>query len=135
LKALTPVADIERLRDLWPWVEKGLYVVKRKGKARWLPADIYGEIKAGTSALYLCGQDDGFMVCKVLQDYDGPVLFVWAMYGRLIHIEQDIIDDLDELAKVVKAKRIQMRSPRKWASRGYFHEQEVVFEREASYGR
>jgi hypothetical protein len=135
LKALTLVADIERLRDLWPWVEKGLYVVKRRGKARWLPADVYMDIRANKCALWTCGQDDGFMVTKTLDDCDGQVLFVWCIYGRLAHIEQDIIDDLDELARTIKAKRIQMRSPRKWASRGYFHEQEVVFEREASYGR
>lgn len=119
-------------RPLWPWVREGLWEVIERTRAKWLPEDVYTELRGGVAALFTIKDDAGFMVAKRLQDYDGQVFFVWALWGV-----NALADESDELhaafAKVARdagCVRMQMRSPRKGWARVGWRERETVYEME-----
>lgn len=123
---------VEDWRPLWPWVEEGLRDLCARLRPTWVPADVYAELKAGLASLVTIADDAGFMVVKRLQDYDGQVLFVWALWGpgELAPLQDAAQAELSALAKKAGCKRIQMRSPRKGWARVGWTERETVYERE-----
>jgi hypothetical protein len=108
---MTPVEDID---GCWFWILKGLNKVIERANADWTPADVYLALKAKQAFLYALGQDDAFIVIKVMQDQRGPFLFVWALYGSFAHIRHEVMRDLRRLALSVGARSLRMESPRGW---------------------
>lgn len=118
-------------RPLWPWVEVGLNHIVSKTRPTWIAADVYAELKAGVAVLMTLADERGFAVVKQLQDYDGPVMFVWALWGQdLAPIQDEIQAEMEKLARDAGCKRIQMRSPRKGWGRVGWTERETVYERD-----
>lgn len=123
---------VQDWRPLWPWVEQGLREVIERTRPTWVAADVYAELRSGTAVLATVGDEAGFLVLKRLQDYDGPVMFVWALWGpnALAPMDEAAHEALRALSKQAGCVRMQMRSPRKgWARVGWV-ERETVYEQE-----
>lgn len=133
---LSPV-PVAGVRDVWPTVKVGLDYMLEKYQDRWLPEDVYMELRSGTAFLYMIDGDEGnvgFTVVKNKTDFDGNNLFVWILYAEphaLKHYRDAILGEFDKLAKSIKAKRIQHHSPRSgWEEDGAFKLKMHVYERE-----
>lgn len=119
-------------RPLWPWVRAGLLEVSERTEPTWIPEDVYAELKSGSAALLTINGDAGFCVVKRLVDYDGPSLFLWAMWGpgELAPLYDEIMAALDGFARQAECKRIRMMSPRKgWRRVNGWRERDTVYER------
>jgi hypothetical protein len=110
---MSPVPP-EKLDDCWFWIHKGLLKVIERAKADWTPADVYLAVKSKQAFLYTLGQDDAFIVLKIMQDQRGPFLFIWVLYGAFAHIRHEVMRDLRRLAQSVGARSLRVESPRGW---------------------
>ncbi len=126
------IQTVTEWRELWPWVSDGLWEIIERTNPTWIPEDVYTELKAGQAALMTIEDDRGFVIVKRLQDYDGPSLFLWAIWGpgELATLYEQIMDELDKFAKAAGCRRIRMMSPRKgWHKVKGWREKDTVFER------
>lgn len=122
-----------RLGQFWPWVRAGLVAVEAKcAGVDWTPADVYTALTNGSAYLYVIGQEDGFAIVQRHMGKDGPVLFVWALYGALAAIEDDVLAAIDSVARSIGAAVVRMHSPRKGWQRHGFHVKQYVYEREVA---
>lgn len=133
---LNPVPQ-DQLYGLWPWVRNGLEAVRAKTAERWLAEEIYSILRVNGAYLYtveVCDDDVGFVIVQQHNDPDGPCLFIWALWiepGVGKTIEDGLYEDLEVLARRIKARRIRMHSPRKgWEQRGFFMPVSTIYERE-----
>ena len=116
---LSPV-DPKTIAGAWPFVRAGCEKVLAKTNDRWIPEDVYMELRSGTAFLYMIedGADEiGFLVVRRVMDPDGPVLFVWIIYtepGALIESDKWklVMAEVDGLARSIGAKRIRHYSSR-----------------------
>lgn len=132
---LTPV-DPRYLRREWEYVRAGLTRIIDRTCDDWIPEDVFAEIKAGVSRLFLLeygGRRIGFVVLQVWPHYhDGPRIFVralWCEPGQAKPHEADIYDDLRYFAAEHGASVMRMLSPRRWDGAGWELKQ-YVYERE-----
>ena len=119
-------------RTLWPWLRAGLLEVIERTSPTWLPEDVYADLKAGQASVLTIDGERGFVIVKRLIDYDGPSLFLWAMWGpgELAPMYEGIMAELDELARAAGCRRIRMMSPRKgWQKVAGWVERDTVYER------
>jgi hypothetical protein len=119
-------------RALWPWVSDGLWQIIERTNPTWIPEDVYCDLKAGQASLLTIDGDKGFAVVKRLIDYDGPSMFLWAMWGpgALAPMYEEVMSELDNLARAAGCKRIRMMSPRKgWQKVRGWKERDTVYER------
>jgi hypothetical protein len=126
-----------KIHEVWDRVRPGLEMTKAKTNDRWLPEDVYHELRTGTHILFMVDLDEeevGFMVCKEWQDFDGKALFVWILCiepGAIgIKNYREMLEKVDDLAHRAGAKRIRMYSPRNWDDLGMFELKQHIFERE-----
>jgi hypothetical protein len=122
------------VRDVWPSVAQGLDALYLEHKGPWMPEDVYAELMFAKVTLYLMKKDDvtkGFFIARANADFDGVVLFIWIMWAEPhIFSFEEVLPELDQLARSVGARRIRHESPREgWAKKGFdltLH----IFERE-----
>lgn len=137
---LRPLPPAEA-RAAWGWIRNGLVTVLGRVHDTWTPEDVYLEVAQGKAHVYAIEwrEDDvGFVVLKLLADYDGPCLWVWAMWAEPGTFDgfasartsrmAEMFRALDELAASVKARRIRMESPRRGWER-FFDVKATVYER------
>ena len=100
--------------------------------------DDHVAIKAGAAHLHLAlvdGEYAGFVVAQPQQAPDVPVLHLWALYAEDGNRDHFVgwLDQIDDWARNVKAKRITFHSPRKgWEKLGQrlgFNPAMTIFER------
>ena len=128
---LTPV-PAAKLDDVWEFVRAGLVdTIAKTEETRWKPVTVYRDLVAGSAALFLVGQQDGFVICRRDESASGPILFIWVLWGRNLWDEgDDLMDELDKLALSVGASETWMESPRKaWARLPYFDAVATVYRR------
>ena len=117
----------------WPWVRQGLEKMLAKTGERELPEHFFSALQARAAFLFAL-DDVGFAILKRVDDCDGPVLFVWALWcepGQAEQHERDIYASLETIAAGIGAKRIRMHSPRPgWGRLGYFTERTRIYERQ-----
>jgi hypothetical protein len=120
----------------WPYVAPRLVKVKAKTQARWIPEDVYAELKVKTATLHIVeeGQDYlGFVVLQPRFDFDGKALWVWIAFSDGPDVVENCEPELVGYARNIGAKRLQFSSPRKWERRlkpfGW-SESYAVFEKE-----
>ncbi len=129
---LKPVEDIYQL---WPWVREGLEKCAEKTGERYRPEDVYLMLQSKGAWLYVFERNDnsvGFLVVQRLQDPDGPVLFIFALWGEAFReYSVQSYGLVEELARSIGAKRIRMQSPRRgWSREKFFTAVTTVYERE-----
>jgi len=125
---MTPV-PVEDIDAKWQWIRKGLEQVILRARSDWAPEDVYLALKQKQAFLFLLGQVDGFVVVQRLADQRGPYLFVWAIYGDLVHIKDSIMASLREVAVTTGCRRLEMRSPRGWERAGLgWRVKDVIYE-------
>lgn len=95
--------DAPRLRQLWPFVERGLETILRKVKPRptWLPSDVYSSLLSGQSQLCLAKRSDrnlGFFVWYLERDaWSGESsVFCWCAWTIPLK-ERIATDNIDEV--------------------------------------
>lgn len=120
MKALTLVQTAD-LRDLWPWIAKGLEQITTRYKVDWEPDDVKAAALTGNAVVHRIGQDQGFCVLQRQQAKGRPFLYVWALWGpnELQALEQQIYDDLNEIAKSIGAVMIRQDGRDGWERRGW----------------
>jgi hypothetical protein len=126
------IEQAKNWRSLWPWVSDGLWDIIERTNPTWIPEDVYAELKAGSAVLMTIDGERGFVIVKRLQDYDGPSLFLWVMWGpgELARMYDGIMDELDNLARAAGCERIRMMSPRKgWHKVRGWRERDTIYER------
>jgi len=126
---------IEDTYELWPWVRKGLIECAAKTQERYRPEDVYLLLQAKNAYLYVFEDDGtniGFLIVQRMFDPDGPVLFVFALWGEVMRaFATECYGHLETLARSIGAKRIRMQSPRKgWAREEFFRAVSMIYERE-----
>lgn len=135
LTALDPM----KLASAWPFVRAGCERVIAKTNDRWLPEDVYMELRSGSAFLYMLEHDAdevGFIVVRRVMDPDGPVLFVWILYTepglmKESHNWKLVLAEVDELARSIGAKRIRHYSSRSgFEELGAFTLKMHIYERE-----
>ncbi len=121
----------ENVRDEWAAILYGIQEVRDRGHEKWWPEDIYVALRSGSAFLYLIPKGPGFVIFQRHMDADGPVLFVWIIWGELAAIEDELYTEIEQLAKAMQAKRVRMHSPRKgWQRRKYFKPVSTIYEKE-----
>jgi hypothetical protein len=123
-------------RQRWAWIRAGLeHCLAKVGGDRWLPEDVYGELKAGTAYCYVVDHDGAtpaFLIVQKHHDQDGPALFVWVMWAEAFVLTRHmdaVMAELGKLARGIGAKRIRHESPRKgWGK--FFVSQRTIYEQE-----
>ena len=121
----------EKVRDEWVGLGPCLAKVRSRCNEKGLPGDIYLALRCGSAFLYLIQVNIGFVIFQRHMDPDGPVLFVWIIYGELAKVEDDLYAEIEALAVNMQAKRVRMHSPRKgWQRRKYFQPVSTIYERE-----
>lgn len=122
----------QHLHDVWSFVRDGLLAIIEKTNDDWIPEDVYHEVKAGVSALFMIDNDDeqlGFVVLQVWPNYHaGPRLFVRAMWGSsgaLVKHHDEINAQLRALALKCGARTVRQNSPRNWDAVGWTRKQSI----------
>jgi hypothetical protein len=125
----------EKLAEAWKSIKPGVEHVSSRFGERIIAEDVYHAIKSAQAWLFTIAGDVGFIVLRKSYEMTGePNLFVWLIYGkphRLKALEQDIYQELAEMAKNAGCARLQFWSQRKgWQQRGwklshYVYEKEV----------
>ena len=120
------------LHESWSYVRDGLTRILDKTRDDWIPEDVYSEIRAGASALFLIYRGDegiGFIVMQAWPAYhDGPRLFVralWVRPGSLREHQDEIQGWLADCARKIGAKAVRMASPRRWDAAGWTLKQHI----------
>jgi hypothetical protein len=127
---LQPIAA-EQIREFWPWVRDGLEQLRARFHEHWIPEDVYASLRGGHSFLFIIGDELGFIIFQRHMDADGPVLFVWIIHGDLVAVHLKVCDEIEAMAREMKARRIRMQSPRKgWAKIDFFTAVQTVYEHE-----
>ena len=131
--------DPKKVASAWPFVRAGCEKVLAKTNDRWIPEDVYMELRSNSAFLYIIEHESdevGFIVVRRVMDPDGPALFVWIMYtipGLMKESEnwKMVIAGLDELARSIGAKRIRHYSSRSgFEEHGAFTLKMHIYERE-----
>ena len=122
-----------KVREVWPVVREGLEAVLARRKHRWIPEDVFLALNTGQAFLYMIA-DRGFIIAKSFADDDGLALFIWVLYARpgtLKECRDEVLSDLENLARRIGAKRIRHYSSRKgWEAHDMFKLQQYIYERE-----
>lgn len=128
---LIPV-DARYLRSEWEYVRAGLEKIIDKTSDDWIPEDVYHEIKANVTGLYLLeheGQRIGFACLQVWTAYPtGPQLFIrslWAEPHSAAKYRDDIYDDLKQFAREKGCAAMRLFSPRRWDADGWQMKQHI----------
>jgi hypothetical protein len=131
--------DPKKIASAWPFVRAGCEKVLAKTNDRWIPEDVYMEVRSGSAFLYMIEHESdeiGFIVVRRVMDPDGPVLFVWIMWtepGLMAESSnwKAVIAELDALARSIGAKRIRHYSSRSgFEEHGAFTLKMHIYERE-----
>jgi len=127
---LLHAVSTDKVRDSWPAILPGLQEVRDRCNEVWWPEDVYASLMSGHSFLYMI-EDCGFVIFQKHADADGPVLFIWIIWGEFKAIHPAVSAEIEQLAVAMKAKRIRMHSPRKgWERFPFFKRKSVIYERE-----
>lgn len=124
-----PVGNLIVSTDLgrdWPSVRQGLEKVKEHTSENWLPEDIYCAIKAGQAVLYIEKDGGGFVILRQEQHFDGPGIHIWCAYSKSLKKLPIYIEEIREIARSIKAKRITLSSKRDWSK--YFKPAMTIYE-------
>jgi hypothetical protein len=121
----------------WPYVAPRLIKLKHKIKARWIPEDVYRELKNATASLHIAEDGDqylGFVILQPGKDFDGKSLWVWIAYSDgIVDVVEKYEPQFTGYARNIGAKRLMASSPRKLERRlksfGWV-EAHAVFEKE-----
>ncbi len=136
--AISPLTQ-QHVRQEWGWIRNGLLEVIGRCQERWSPEDVWTEVMAGHVFVWritVAHDDIGFLVLRKMDDADGPVLFIWALWTEpdaLLRKLPELHERLIEVCHRLGAKRIRMESPRKgWIvlERLNFTERSVNYEYE-----
>jgi hypothetical protein len=123
---------------MWGWIREGLMRIQRKTSPDWIPEDVWTDLMAGTAVCRVyrddIGDDIGFVILQRMDYKHGSSLFVWCMAGDLVGVKNNILTDLEAVARSVGAKTIMAKSPRKGYARIGFKVKEIVYEREVPNG-
>lgn len=103
----------------------------------WLPEDVYLSLKTNGGTLYMVsidGEEQGFLILRVLSDFDGPRLHIWVLHSfSKVDLMAEFDEELTAIARQVNASRITFGSTRKgWqkvAGKHGFTVRETVYER------
>jgi hypothetical protein len=133
--ALRPLPWLEA-RQRWEWLRAGLkHCLAKVGGDRWLPEDVYAELKGGTAFCYVVDHDGStpaFLIVQRNVDLDGVALFVWVMWAEPHVLTQHmnaVMGELGKLARSIGARRIRHESPRKgWGK--FFVAMRTIYEQE-----
>ena len=98
-------AKPEQLQSYWPFIRRGLEIIKRKIKPDWLPEDIYGFLASDNSRALIAQRGSrllGYVIyCKDLKPHSKqPVLFIRAAWNLPLK-EQIPGDRMDEAVLAV----------------------------------
>jgi len=121
----------DQVSAVWPQVRPFLLAAQDSGGINILPEELYYALRQNLAALYLC--DAGIIVAQKITELDGSIsCFVWLAAGSLSPHAEDCLRLLERLAKGIGAKRLRMRSPRRWdrALHGYWKPYETIYEHE-----
>lgn len=116
LLTYVPASEVRRE---WPTVRPMVEAVRERGKAQWLPEDVYNALLSNQALLHVAHDGDGDLCgCLVTQkkdDWGLPHLFVWVCFHR--HADRTIADywpDLLNVARTLGLSRIRAESPRSY---------------------
>jgi hypothetical protein len=110
---------LPEVRAAWGWVRNGLLEIIGRCHERWAPEDAWTAIMAGNAHVWTittASDEIGFLILRKIDDPDGPVLFIWALWtepNAILRKLPDLHERLIELCHRMGAKRIRMESPRK----------------------
>jgi len=134
MKQLVPIAPAG-LAAVWPRVRPGLDSMD-KGDG-WIPEDLYMALKNNAATLYMVtidGKEHGFIVLRLLPDFDGQRLHIWVLHSNSkVNLMAEFSDELDAIGKINNAIRLTFSSTRlgwaKVAPKHRFTVRETVYER------
>lgn len=127
------------LSKWWDWVSQGVTKIRDLCDEPWRQEDVYANLKAGRSTLFIFWEAQtpvGFIVLELMQDPSSgrPYLNCWLMHlvNRTDGVRQDLCGFLDDCARKAHCKTVRFVSPRKGWQRfleGEFEPKSVIYER------
>ena len=126
--------SLPEVRQDWNHIRNGLLKVIGICGESWMPEDAWQEIMAGNAFVWSIKthEDIGFMLLRKQNDFDGPVLFVWALYAEpqsLVNHADELYEKLKELGRRIGSNKIRMESSRKaWDGLKYFKPVKTIYE-------
>ena len=124
------IEHVANWRPMWPMVRVGLEQIIAKTSPSWIPEDVYAELKSGAAALFTVDDHNAFLVAKRINDYDGQVLFIWAIWGpnEFADSYREVQDELAKIARSLGCSAMRMTSPRRGWRRAGWTERETIYE-------
>lgn len=101
----------DNLAAHWPEIRAGLCTIIRKTGERWLPEDVYHELKQGSALLFQ--RTGAFLVLKA----HGRELEIWCAYNAVQGEFDSGLEWLKDHARANGFTRLTLTSPRKGWSR------------------
>lgn len=114
---------------MWSEIKEGLEIVRKYTNEPWIPEDVYAEIKNGAATLHMDKDGGGFVVLQKQSQYDGISLHIWCAYSKSIKPLEVYIQEIEQMARNIGAKRLTLSSKRNWQK--FF--EPVVYKREITY--
>jgi hypothetical protein len=116
-KAFQIVAPGE-LAAVWPSIRDEVAEIATHAPDGWIPEQVFTALALNQASLHLGYIDKrlvGWMVVRVLDEYDGRRLHVWLMYAsnKTCDLFETFGDEFDALARSVGAKRITFSTTRR----------------------
>jgi hypothetical protein len=96
---ITPIKSTE-LHGYWPFIEQGLVNIQRKVRPDWIPADVYGALRADAATCCIVTRATRWLGFFIWHKQERPWshlvdVFVWAVYSIPFR-DRRPGDDVDE---------------------------------------
>lgn len=126
--------EIVDIRECFEEVKPGLEALIRKyGDQYWTTDQVYEQCVTGEAHLFMdrLEHPGWFLVVRVISDLctREPILFLWLAYAPHA-LSTDLWPEIEELARLIGAKKIRMESSRHGFVRMGWKVRNIIFERE-----
>ena len=125
-------------KGAWPFVRKGLEIVKAKTNAEWIPEDVYVHIRSGSASLFVATRwkrPVGFVIVTMtVNPFTGDkTAILWVCYTNERGVVDELLPQVEAMAWDAGCAVVSFQSPRRaWkrrlAGQGY-ELREYVFEK------
>lgn len=104
----------ENLREVWPALRERIAALGTRTSEPWLVEDVFADIVAGNSHLWVTHDLAGFVVLTVWSAAYARDLHVWLGDNETEATAAEFVPQIREIARSLNCGRVMWESPRRW---------------------